>query len=103
MKPLLLAKPGSTATPSRPISESVQTGIVTSVVAVPAVHELERAALLGHEHAAPSGRNAIAVGLLKPDATTVSLKFCGRRAGVRGRRTATNASNAGSREDDACE
>ena len=78
MNPLLVlvSKLGSTAIPRSPISEAVQTGIVVSVVVVPPLTSLS-APPFSVTNMRPSGRKAIAVGELSPDATTESLKVAG--------------------------
>ena len=93
MKPLLPEKLGSTATPRSPISEAVQTGIVTSVVTVPPLTSF-RAPPFSVTSMRPSGRKAIAVGALRPVTTALSLKVDG---GVPASAAGAAARNANSR------
>ena len=58
--------------PSRPISEPVQTGMVVRVVAEPPCTSFS-APPFSVTSSRRSGRNAIAVGDVSPEATTCSL------------------------------
>src|SRR6185503_4108832 len=75
----LVSKSGCGAIPSRPISPPGHTGTVVSVVAVPFCRSFS-APPFSVTSSLPSGRKAIAVGIVSPDATTSSLKLAGGAA-----------------------
>ena len=92
MEPLL-EKLGSKAAPRRPISEPVQTGIVTSVLVLLPSKSL-RAPPFSVMSIVPSGRKATAVGALRPSTTSTSLKPAAgvpARAGTESAARATSA------------